>query len=229
MDVWSGTERGRVMLALALLSMAGQGLLTLAGPSRGWTMRFGWSGRIETAPNPPSRPCPWPRRRAVMVRYDVIDATTVSSDPPAVWRALLDAGRGEVDWWEPYLRMRPAGDLPQGQVGALFEIAANVRGDLASRRTAHFTGQVREAEEPHRVVHDYVSGDFRGTGEWTFEPLQGGGTRLQMRWRADLHGLVPSILARFQDIGAIHSEVMQRGFERLEAYLRTQRTAGPAG
>jgi uncharacterized protein YndB with AHSA1/START domain len=153
-----------------------------------------------------------------MVRYDVIDETIIPADPPTVWRALLDAARGEASWWEPYLRMRPRGDVPQGQVGAIVDIAANEKGDLTSRRTTHITGRVREVEEPHRLVLDYISGDFRGTGEWTFEPLQDGATRLEMRWRTDPHGLVLVILSRFQDIGALHSQVMQRGFEQLEAY-----------
>lgn len=141
---------------------------------------------------------------------------------------MTDAGRGVADWWAPYLRIRLKGEVPEGLVGAMFEIAANEKGDLASRRTSHFTGRVREAVEDRRMVLDYVAGDFRGTGEWTLEPSESGGTHLKMRWRADPRGLTRWSVSWFVDVGAAHSEVMQRGFEQLESYLRAPRIEGPA-
>lgn len=163
-----------------------------------------------------------------MPRYDVTDEATIAASPAAVWRALDDLYMSVADWWEPYLRMRPRGEVPQGLVGAEVDIAANSRGDLASRLTSHFTGRVREAVENRRLVVDYVAGAFRGTGEWTLEPTESGGTHLAMRWRVNPHGLTLWVVSWFMDIGASHSEVMQRGFEQLDSYLRAQRIEGPA-
>jgi hypothetical protein len=63
-----------------------------------------------------------------LVRWDLVDEAVIEGTPQEGWDALMAAERGEIDWWEPYLRMRPRG--PQrGEVGDAFEV--RVSGDAA--------------------------------------------------------------------------------------------------
>jgi hypothetical protein len=64
-----------------------------------------------------------------LVRWDLVDEAVIEGTPQEGWDALMAAERGEIDWWEPHLRMRPRG--PQrGEVGDAFEVRVSGDGRL---------------------------------------------------------------------------------------------------
>ncbi len=72
-------------------------------------------------------------------------------------------------------------------------------------------------DEPHRVASEYLGGDFRDfCGEWRFEPLDGGRTRVELDLRIDPGRFVPGPLR-----GAISDAVMRRALRELKAHVES--------
>jgi hypothetical protein len=65
---------------------------------------------------------------------------------------------------------------------------------------------------------EFFEGDFIGTGEWTFEPLDGK-TKARLRWKVKTNRLLLTLGALFIDIGKRHSEVMQQLFKAWNRYV----------
>jgi ribosome-associated toxin RatA of RatAB toxin-antitoxin module len=160
-----------------------------------------------------------------MTRYDILDEAVLAATPSELAAAFTELGAGRATWWEPYLRMRPLDGL-EGAVGSRADIFVSEKGHLDRWDTTRFTAVVREREEGRHLLLEYIDGAFRGTGDWTFEPVDEAHTRVRMVWRAEPHGTLMRLVARLQDVGAAHSRVMARGFEQLEAYVHAQRGAG---
>ncbi len=62
------------------------------------------------------------------------------------------------------------------------------------------------------LTEEFFEGDYIGTGEWTFEPLDGK-TKVRFRWKVKTNGLLLTLAAVFIDIGKRHSEVVQELFK----------------
>lgn len=146
-----------------------------------------------------------------MPNIEVTDEAIINSPSSEVFKAILNEAAGKTNWWMPHWESKLRGRIPINEVGAVFEM------------TVHRTGKPRLSGKVTEIIQDKfikteLSGDFEGTGEWTFEPLNGK-TRLQYRWDVKPKKPLFRLISPFMDLGKSHSEVMQRGFESLEAFL----------
>jgi uncharacterized protein YndB with AHSA1/START domain len=149
-----------------------------------------------------------------MAEYDVIDEAIIDADTATTYNALLDELRGLTKWWKPYCEGKPKGDIPVGQVGAIFDITVRHTGTIRA------TAKITEIVENQLIRYDYIEGDWVGKGEWTFEPTNGK-TRIRFRWRTRANSLLMKLTSPFLDIGKFHSEVMQAGYEGLKKHLES--------
>ena len=78
-----------------------------------------------------------------------------------------------------------------------------------------------------RLVLEVFDGDFRGTEEWTLDPVDAGHTRIATRWRTDPQGAV-RLAARFVDVPGSYSKVMQEGFRAIERFAVRRRAESQA-
>jgi hypothetical protein len=155
--------------------------------------------------------------------YDVLDEATIAATPAEIVRALLDEAAGRSHWWKPFLRMRQRGDTPPTEVGAVMDFTVTEGGMLGQRwAVARFSGRVTAFEAERRLVLEYFDGDFRGTAEWTLNPVGAGHTHIAVRWMTDPHGGM-RLRARFADVPSINSRVMQEGFRAIERFAAENR------
>ncbi len=158
-----------------------------------------------------------------MTTYDVLDEATIAATPAEIVQALLDEAAGRSQWWQPHLQMRQRGEKPPTEIGAVVDITVS-GGGLAQRwATVRFSGRVTAFEPGRRLVLDYFDGDFRGTAEWTLNPVDAGHTHIAVRWMTDPHGGM-RLKARFADVPGINSAVMQEGFRAIERFAARKRT-----
>ena len=153
-----------------------------------------------------------------MAEIDVVDEAIIDADPTTVYEALLDEVKGSTNWWMPHWEATPRGDTSAGQVGGIVDITVRHAG------TTRFTAKTTEVIENQLIRVEFVEGDLVGEGEWTFEP-ENGRTRIRFRWKVRPNRLLPKLMSRFIDIGKVHSEVMQAGFEGLSEYLKQKERA----
>jgi len=160
-----------------------------------------------------------------MATYDVLNEAAIAATPADIVDALMAEAAGRSRWWQPFLGMRQRGDKPLPEIGAVVDIVVSV-GGLAGRRLAavHFSGRVTSYEPGRRLVLKYFDGDFRGTEEWTLDPVDAAHTRIATRWKTDPQGMV-RLLARLADVPGSYSTVMQEGFRGIERFA-TERKAG---
>jgi hypothetical protein len=160
-----------------------------------------------------------------MATYDVLNEAAIAATPADIVDALLAESAGRSQWWQPFLAMRQRGDKPLPEIGAVVDIAVSV-GGLAGRRLAavRFAAQVSAFEAGRRLVLEYFDGDFRGSEEWTLDPVDAGHTRIVTRWKTDPQGMV-RLLARLADVPGSYSKVMQEGFRGIERFT-AERKAG---
>jgi len=158
-----------------------------------------------------------------MTTYDVLDEATIAATPAEIVQALLDEAAGRSQWWQPYLRMRQRGERPPTEIGAVVDITVNGGGLGGRLATVRFSGRVTAYEPGRRLVLDYFDGDFRGTAEWTLNPVDAGHTHIAVRWMTDPHGGM-RLRARFADVPGINSSVMQQGFRAIERFAARERT-----
>lgn len=154
-----------------------------------------------------------------MKDIDVTDEALLDASPAEVFAAVADEATGRSGWWRPTLELYPRPGAPAGQVGSVFDIR------IPGRRPIRFTERIVELVENEHVRLHYIGGDFRGEGLWSFEPVDGR-TRVRFRFHVRPHGLAMRLASHLTDIGRLHSQVAQRGFEGLRRYLQAQRMAG---
>lgn len=161
-----------------------------------------------------------------MTTYDLLDEATIEADPAEIVRALLDEAAGRSRWWQPFVRMRQRGEKPPTEIGAIIDFTINGDGPLGQRwGTARFSGRVTIFEPERRLVMDYFEGDFRGSAEWTLNPVDATHTRIAARWMTDPQGGM-RLWSRFVDVPGTQSKVMQQGFRAIERFAAEKR-AGP--
>jgi len=147
----------------------------------------------------------------------VVDEAIIDADPSAVFQALIDESHGRTHWWMPSLEAKPRGGNPNGEEGSIIDLTVHRFG------TPKLTVRVTNVVEGRALTWDVFEGDSRGAGEWTFEPVAPGKTKVVFKWdvvpKRLLYRIFPSsMLAR------VHSGVMRAGFEGMNRYL-TRRTA----
>lgn len=147
-----------------------------------------------------------------MTKYDVTDEAVIHASPEVVFGALVDVFDGKVNWWLPHLSSQLRAGASMGEVGARFEVTVHTMVPL------RFTGKTIEVQRPNKVVVHYIDGAFQGEALWTFEKVEGD-TRLRLRWRTHPSTLLTKLASLFVAIDKGHSEVMHKGFGRLNEYL----------
>lgn len=156
-----------------------------------------------------------------MTRYDVSNQATIAATPAEIVGAFLAEAAGRSRWWEPSVRMRQRGSRALPELGAAVEIT--VTGESPLWWSARFTGRVIAFEPDRRLVLEYFDGDFRGSDEWTVEPVDARHTRVTTRWQTDPQGAV-RLAARLVDIPGSYSKVMQEGFRSIERFAARERS-----
>ena len=152
-----------------------------------------------------------------MTRYDVSNDATIAATPAEIVGAFLDEAAGRSQWWQPFVRMRQRGGKPLPEIGAAVDVSVAGKG-----WTARFAERVTAFETDRRLVLEYFDGDFRGTEEWTVNPVDAGHTLIATRWRTDPQGMV-RLAARLVDIPGNYSKVMQEGFRAIERFTASRR------
>jgi Polyketide cyclase / dehydrase and lipid transport len=163
-----------------------------------------------------------------MTRYDVSNDATIAATPAEIVGAFLAEAAGRSRWWQPLVRMRQRGSKPLPEIGAAVDISVAAEGLLGQRWwTARFSERVTVFDPDRRLVLEVFDGDFRGTEEWTVEPVDAGHSRIATRWRTDPQGAV-RLAARFVDIPGSYSKVMQQGFRAIEGFAASRRAEAGA-
>lgn len=141
------------------------------------------------------------------------DQTLLPATPEQLWAVLADI-RGYPGWWPQDLRVRVI-IHESGLVGSEVEIRP--------RGGRPFKCRVIAADPPHRMEMRYFGGFVDGTGVWEITPASGG-ARVSYTLEAHAHGWLVALLARFMDLGKIHSRQMRGVFEGLS--LKAIRAGG---
>jgi uncharacterized protein YndB with AHSA1/START domain len=162
-----------------------------------------------------------------VTRYDVSNTAVIAATPGEIIGAFLEEAAGRSQWWQPYLRMRQRSGRPLPEIGAAVDIDVAGGGGLTTGWSTRIAGRVAAFEPDQRLVLEYFEGDFRGTEEWTVDPVDAGHTRVTTRWRTDPQGVV-RLAARFVDVPGSYSKVMREGFRAIERYTAGRR-AQPGG
>ena len=157
-----------------------------------------------------------------MTRYDVSNDAVIVATPGEIIGAFVEEAAGRSQWWQPYLRMRQRGGRPLPEIGASVDIAVAVEGGLGQVWAARLAGRVTAFEPDQRLVLEYFEGDFRGTEEWTLDPVDAGRTRVATRWRTDPQGVL-RLAARLVDVPGSYSKVMHEGFRAIERFAASRR------
>jgi hypothetical protein len=163
-----------------------------------------------------------------MTRYDVRNDAIIAATPAEIVGAFLDEAAGRSQWWRPYVRMRQHGGKLLPEIGAAVEVTVTSGGGPAQRlRTTRLCERVAAFDPDRRLLLECFDGDFRGTEEWTLEPVDASHTRIATRWRTDPQGAV-RLAARFTDVPGSYSKVMQEGFRAIERYALLRRAGSQA-
>jgi hypothetical protein len=163
-----------------------------------------------------------------MTRYDVWNDAIIAATPAEIMGAFLDEAAGRSQWWRPHVQMRQHGGKPLPELGAAVEVTVTSGGGAAQRLwTTRLCERVAAFDPDRRLLLECFDGDFRGTEEWTVEPVDPGHTRIATRWRTDPQGVV-RLAARFTDVPGSYSKVMQEGFRAIERYARLRRAGSQA-
>lgn len=152
-----------------------------------------------------------------MKTYDLVDETLLAAGQDTVWESLVGELAGAARWWVPDNTFEPVNGAPD-RVGALTRVTVHTKGVDKGGKKIRFTARTTAVEPGRRLALEYVEGAFRGTAEFTLAPLDDGGTRLAMRFRARPHGGL-AVLARLVDIGAQHTRATRAAFGRLGRLL----------
>ncbi len=159
-----------------------------------------------------------------MTRYDVSNEAIIAATPAEIVGAFLEEAAGRSQWWQPFVQMCQRGSKPLPELGAAVEITVAGESLLGQRWfTARFSERVAAFDPDRRLLLEVFDGDFRGTEEWTVEPVDAGHTRIATRWRTDPQGAV-RLAARFVDIPGSYSKVMREGFRAIERFAAGRRS-----
>ncbi len=142
-----------------------------------------------------------------MSAYGESRQAEVDATPEACYAALTDFER--IPEWQGSVRSARVLERDEQGRGAVveFEVDAKVRTVRYRIRQVH--------EPPHRLGSEYLGGDFRAfTGEWRFEPLPGGRTRVHLDLAIDPGRLVPGPVRKL-----ISDAVMVRALADLKVHL----------
>ena len=146
-----------------------------------------------------------------MPRIESIDEAIIDAPPMVVYKAVLDEYAGVTHWWMPYFELKPRGNVPIFGEGSIVDLIVHGRG------TPKFSAKMAKIVEGESIDMEYT-GDFVGTGKWTFE-LADGKTRVQKRVNYEVKRFSFVLLSPFVNMQKANSDLMQKGFKALNVYL----------
>jgi hypothetical protein len=147
-----------------------------------------------------------------MAIINVVDEGIIDVDCSTVFKAYIDEFGGVTHLWMPLWESKPRGENVVVQKGIVADITANWKG------TTKFAIKVIELVKDKLFIEELIEGDFIGTGEWRFKPLDGK-TKVSFRWKVKTNKPSLTFAARFIDIGKRHSELVQELFKIWNRYL----------
>ena len=154
-----------------------------------------------------------------MVKMNVTDEAIIDGSPLEVYKAIIDEYSGITSWWMPTLEFKPRENKPFDCEDAICDVAAHGAG-----MTGKFSIKLTKLEEAKLIEFDY-SGDFIGTGNWTFEPMDGK-TKVQQRLDVNTNRLIFSLVAPFmRNPAKPHSDAFKKGMKALNSYLSKKKSA----
>jgi hypothetical protein len=147
-----------------------------------------------------------------MVKVDVADEFVVDASPKMVYKAILDMYAGVSSPWvssTKVLKLRGGGSVCEGAICDITVRAKGVTTKTSDKMTKIVEGKLIEYEE---------TGDFVGSGKFTFEPTDGK-TKMQLQRNVRTNRLLFSFLAHFINLKKTHSDMAQQEIKALNSYL----------
>jgi uncharacterized protein YndB with AHSA1/START domain len=141
----------------------------------------------------------------------IVDEAMIDASPDTVFNAVLDEFTGVSHWWMPHFEIKPRADTPVRRTGMISDVTIHGAG------TIRFSWTVTMIAEGKSMGVEY-NGDFTGTGEWVFEPVDGK-KKVKYIWTGRPKRLLLVLALSFMDIKKVHSEAIQRGFKGLNDYI----------
>ena len=146
-----------------------------------------------------------------MADYDVVTEAIIDADVTMVFPVFLDAS-SYSEWKTPYVEETIRGDKQVLQKGSVLDFKINRFG------TPAYTGRITDIVDYRAIKIEFFEGDFVGTGEYTFEPIDGK-TRIKFHWTVKPNKLLISLFSRFANVPELLTEVMESSFEGLNRFL----------
>ena len=148
------------------------------------------------------------------------DSMRLDAPAAAIWQVLTDF-QAYSKWYPRRVGMSVVHAVPAG-IGTELQFRP-----LGGRS---FRCRVEELEAPHRILIRYHGDFITGTGTWL---LEGERAHTRATYRIDViaHGVLVVLLARWLDLGKIHSGQMRVVLRDLGAEVRRRavEAAGPRG
>jgi len=154
-------------------------------------------------------------------RYAVTDIAVVAAPADRVWQLLIEELAGAGRWWHTHNVF--SARKPIDAVGAVARVRVLPGGAGNPGPQIAYAARTTDVEPRRRLVQTYT-GNFRGTGTFTVEPLGEHASRLAFTFDVEPAGWVRQ-LARVKDVGVEHSATTRAAFKRL-AVLATDAADG---
>jgi uncharacterized protein YndB with AHSA1/START domain len=146
-----------------------------------------------------------------MPSYDVVTESVIDAGVAMVFPVFLDTS-SYSEWKMPDLEERVRTGREVLQEGCVLDFKIHRFGTLT------FAGRVTDIVDYRAIRMEFFEGDFVGTGEYTFEPINGK-TRIRFHWNVRSNRLLISLFSRFFNVPEILTEVVQSCFEGLNRFL----------
>jgi len=145
-----------------------------------------------------------------MPSYGDCQTAEIDATPERCFEALTDYEH--LPSWQGAVRSARVLERDDQGRGSIVEYEVDAR----VKTVRYKLRQVYDA--PRRLASEYFGGDFRDfSGEWRFEPVDGGRTRAELDLKIDPGRFVPGPVR-----GAIADAVMKRALKDLKAHLEAR-------
>ncbi|TCO52816.1 SRPBCC family protein [Actinocrispum wychmicini] len=158
-----------------------------------------------------------------MSGYDIIDEAYIDSSPDLVWHSLVAELSGAASFWLPFNTFESSG--PADELGTTVKWTVHPKGKDKGGPKLRFTSRTVSVVPGRRLTAEYFEGVFRGTADFTVEPVNGGlATRVSLHFTAQPQGLA-KVLSKVADIGQKHSDATQLAFANLNTVIGGRHTS----
>ena len=148
-----------------------------------------------------------------MAHVNFTDDAVVDTTPKVAMEAVLNEIAGRTHWWVE-MEQKVRGGAPSAAEPWENKIVDAV---LHGMPTTRFTYKVIKLVEGKSILTENMAGPYVGTGEWSFEPADGGKTRVTYTITGETVGiwsLIPKSMGQKQ-----HTKVTQNLLRSLNSFL----------